>query len=133
MCSWASSMTKRCGRLIPSSVLSIVLLSMLTQRAAPGARKFLSHTHTHRKKQKNKGCHFTLNVCISASASDDFTHTCRSPPPSLQSWNFLHVEPPHRPARNTGSPLADRQKEVRKTHNEARQRDTKQVTNMIRL
>lgn len=36
-------MTKRCGRLIPSKVLSIVLLSMLTQRAAPGARKFLGY------------------------------------------------------------------------------------------
>lgn len=41
MCIWASSRTKRCGCLIPSKVLAIVLLSMLTQRAAPGARKFL--------------------------------------------------------------------------------------------
>lgn len=44
MCSCASSMTKRCGCLMPSKVLSMVLLSMLTQRAAPGARKFLDHT-----------------------------------------------------------------------------------------
>lgn len=57
MCICASSMIKRCGFLIPSRVLSIVLLSMLTQRAAPGARKFLSHT------QKGRS-HLTVDISV---------------------------------------------------------------------
>lgn len=61
MCNCASSMTKRCGRLIPSRVLSIVLLSMLTQRGAPGARKFLSRTQ--------KVAVILLCICV-------FLHVC---------------------------------------------------------
>ena len=41
MCSWASSSTWRWGRPRPTSVCSMVRLSMLTQRAAPGARNCL--------------------------------------------------------------------------------------------
>ena len=103
MCICASSMTKRCGCLIPSRVLSIVLLSMLTQRAAPGARKFLSHT-------QKSGCHPTVDISVYFwhACYCACTLTCKYPPPSLWSWNSLRVEHPHRPARNTGSPLAER-------------------------
>lgn len=63
MCNCASSMTKRCGCRMPSRVLSIVLLSMLTQRGAPGARKFLSHTQKSGG-QRHISVYFQRCVCF---------------------------------------------------------------------
>lgn len=64
----------------------------------------VSEPHTNELQSSDSKYKWCISVCLCACKL-----TCRSLPLSLWSWSFLHAWCPHRPARSTGSPLAERQ------------------------
>lgn len=76
---------------------------------------------------RESGCHYKMCVLTQVEVFSFFFYkalTCRSLPLDRQSLSFHRVSTPHRPARNPGSPLEERQRQGEHTKNDVRHRDT---------